>query len=159
MKWKNSSEDICKYISINLGLDYKYIYNTLLEDCKKIDLSEKILNLLKKLKQYYNIVLVTDNMDCFSKYTLKYNKEYFKIFDWIFNSSEHWFFKNDIYNYYVNKYNSQINLSYLIDDSVRNCESFKKIWWNTLNLKWEEAVVKWLKKLFKKTENKWYWQI
>ncbi len=159
MVWKFSSSEICKYISNNLNLDYEYIYNTLVEDCKKIDLSENILNLLKKLKKHYYIVLVTDNMDCFSRYTLKYNREYFKIFDWIFNSSEHWFFKNDIYNHYLNKYNSQINLSYLIDDSIRNCESFKKIWWNTLNLKWEDDVVKWLKKLLKTTHSKWYWQI
>lgn len=98
-------------------------------------------------------------MDCFSKYTLKYNAKYFKVFDWIFNSSEHWFFKNEIYNDYIIKYNSQINLSYLIDDSIRNCDFFNKLWWNALNLKWEEDVVGWLKVLLKKANSKWYWQI
>ncbi len=159
MVWKYSSNEVCEYISNNLSLDFKYIYNTLVGDCKKIDLSEKILKLLEKLKKYYNIVLVTDNMDCFSKYTLKYNAKYFKVFDWIFNSSEHWFFKNEIYNDYIIKYNSQINLSYLIDDSIRNCDFFNKLWWNALNLKWEEDVVGWLKVLLKKANSKWYWQI
>jgi len=159
MLWKYTSENVCKYISDKLNLNYWYIYDTLVDDCKKIDLSQKIFDLLKKIKDYYVVILVTDNMDCFSRFTVPYNNKYFNIFDWIFNSSEHWFYKGDIYQSYIKQYNSQIDLSYLIDDSERNCGKFEKLWWNVFNLKWEDMVVKWLKKILLNTKHKWDWQI
>ena len=40
MLWKRTSFDICKFLSVNLNLDYHYIYETLLNDCITIDLSD-----------------------------------------------------------------------------------------------------------------------
>jgi ABC-type phosphate transport system ATPase subunit len=75
-------------LSDNLNVDYDYIYDTFVEDCKNIDLSRKIRELLNELKNYYHIVLVTDNMDSFTKFTVKNNLDYFNVFDSIFNSAD-----------------------------------------------------------------------
>ena len=147
MLWKCTSFDICKFLSVNLNLDYHYIYETLLNDCINIDLSDWIRDILYKLKKYYYIVLATDNMDCFTDFTVKNNLEYFSVFDSIFNSADFWYFKVDSYLDYVKKYNSEIELCYLIDDSKNNCEKFSSLWWNILNLTREEFVEKWLSEL------------
>ena len=154
MLWKYTSLDICKFISKETNVDCEYIYKTLIDDCKNIDLSDDIKKLLEKLKKYYKIILVTDNMDCF-EYTVKNNKDYFNTFDSIFNSAEEWIFKVDAYLNYINKYNSQIELSYLIDDSLWNCTKFNDLWWKSLHVKWEKLVVKELKLLLRTAKNRW----
>lgn len=147
MLWKYKSSDICNFLSVNLKVDYDYIYETLLNDCINFDLSDCIRDTLFKLKKYYYIILITDNMDCFTDFTVKNNLEYFSVFDSIFNSADFWYFKVDSYLDYVKKYNSEIELCYLIDDSKNNCEKFSSLWWNILNLTWEEFVEKWLSEL------------
>ena len=127
MLGKNTSQEICEYLSLKLSLDYDYIYNSLVESCKKIDLSINIKNALQRLKELYKIILVTDNMDCFSDFIVKYNSDYFQIFDDIFNSSESGYFKNEVYFKFIEKYNAKINLSYLVDDSIKNCEIFNNL--------------------------------
>jgi hypothetical protein len=159
MLWKYTSQDICKFISKELNINYEYIYNTLINDCKNIDLSLEIKDILEKLKKYYNIILVTDNMDCFTKFTTKKNQNYFDVFDSIFNSAKEWYFKVDSYLNYIKKYDSKIELSYLIDDSIWNCEKFSKLWWNAINVKWKESVIKVLKSILKKAITRWEWQI
>ena len=159
MLWKYTSQDICKFISKELNINYEYIYNTLINDCKNIDLSLEIKDILEKLKKYYNIILVTDNMDCFTKFTTKKNQDYFDVFDSIFNSAKEWYFKVDSYLNYIKKYDSKIELSYLIDDSIWNCEKFSKLWWNAINVKWKESVIKVLKSILKKAITRWEWQI
>ncbi len=154
MLWKYTSLDICKFISKETNVNCEYIYKTLIDDCKNIDLSYEIRKILEKLKKYYKIILVTDNMDCFD-FTLKNNKDYFNIFDSIFNSAKEWFFKVDAYLNYINKYKAQIKLSYLIDDSLWNCQKFNDLWWNSLHVKWEKTVIKELKSLLKKVKNRW----
>ena len=141
MLWKYQSEEICRFLSDNLDVDYNYIYDTLVEDCKNIDLSIRIREILNELKKYYYIVLVTDNMDSFTKFTVKNNLDYFDVFDSIFNSADEWYFKVDAYLKYINYYNSKVELSYLIDDSARNCEKFSELWWKVINIKGEEQVV------------------
>lgn len=127
MLGKNTSQEICEYLSLKLSLDYDYIYTSLVESCKNIDLSINIKDSLQKQKELYKIILVTDNMDCFSDFIVKYNSDYFQIFDDIFNSSENGYFKNEVYFKFIEKYNTKINLSYLIDDSIKNCEIFNNL--------------------------------
>lgn len=145
MLGKNTSQEICEYLSLKLSLDCDYIYNSLVESCKKIDLSINIKNALQRLKELYKIILVTDNMDCFSDFIVKYNSDYFQIFDDIFNSSESGYFKNEVYFKFIEKYNAKINLSYLVDDSIKNCEIFNNLWWKAFNVKWETEVLQVLK--------------
>ena len=141
MLWKYQSEEICEFLSDNLNVDYNYIYDTFVQDCKNIDLSSKIRELLNDLKECYHIVLVTDNMDSFTRFTVKNNLDYFDVFDLIFNSADEWYFKVNAYLKYINYYNSKVELSYLIDDSARNCEKFSELWWKVINVKGEEQVV------------------
>ncbi len=151
MLWKYSSTDICQILSNKLNLDYHYIYQTLINDCKNIDLSNTIKNALQELKNKYIIVLITDNMDCFSEIT-KNNTNYFSIFDEIFNSAKKWYFKTDAYIEYITKYKANICFSYLIDDSTKNCEIFKKLWWKVINEKDENIVISKIHEI--KTNNK-----
>lgn len=149
MLWKYDSAEICKFLSDELNINYEYVYKNFIDDCINIDLSESIWKLLKNLKKSYNIILVTDNMDSFTEFTVKTNIKYFSIFDSIFNSADAWYFKVDSYLTYIKQYNSEIELCYLIDDSQNNCEKFNNLWWKSICVSWEEMVCSWLVSLLK----------
>ena len=53
-----------------------------------MDIAPQVIHLLRALKDYYYIVLVTDNMDCFRRRTVSYRQQDSQVFDYIFDSSE-----------------------------------------------------------------------
>ena len=67
MVGKYNSEDIHKIISKELDIDYTLLFDNFVSDCKKIDISEKILNKLKSIKSNYVLILATGNMDSFDR--------------------------------------------------------------------------------------------
>ena len=156
MKWQYSSEEICGIVAESLWEDKLYLYNILVADSKDLDVSESIILKLKKLKKYYKIILITDNMDCFSRWIVPSHQDLFDVFDDIFDSSKVWFFKNEnnwkIFIDYVEKYWAQIENSILIDDSKNNCNSFVWLWGIAYQTKWEDNVIKQLSLIGKKTE-------
>lgn len=87
MRGQVSAEDICSYLAKNLGQDYDYLLQTLIQDCKTIDLFKPARSLLAELKTGYYLVLVTDNMDCFSRWIMPAYPKEFTLFDAIFDSS------------------------------------------------------------------------
>lgn len=149
MLWKYDSAEICKFLSDELNINYEYVYKNFICDCENIDLSESIWKLLKNLKKSYNIILVTDNMDSFTEFTVKSNIKYFSIFDSIFNSADAWYFKVDSYSDYIMQYNSEIKSCYLIDDSENNCKNFGSLWWKFMCVSWEKVVRSCLESLLK----------
>lgn len=161
MKWQYTSEDICTIIAENLGENNVYLYDILVADSKDLDLSEPIILKLKKLKKYYKIVLVTDNMDCFSRWIVPSNQELFDVFDDIFDSNKVWYFKKEnngkVFLDYIEKYGAQIENSILIDDSENNCNFFIWLWGLAYQTKWENNVMKQLSLISKKTRSKRLW--
>lgn len=163
MKWKKSSEDMAIFLDSILDSDYEDILTTLKNDCENIDISESIITALWNLKQYYHIILITDNMDCFSRRIIPNNKEIFEIFDDIWDSFRYWYFKKEFewksFISYIDKFQAQIENCYLIDDSENNCKAFSLLWWKTIHInKWDDVTKK-INLIKEKIHSKRLWQI
>lgn len=155
---KFTSEDIHQIISKKLNINYATLFETFKNDCANIDISKKIVNQLKKLKKYYKIILITDNMDSFDRYTLP-NNPILNIFDEIDNSYNMKKFKSSDNGKYflekIKKNKASIENCILIDNSENNCNKFKNLGGMAFNIKeGENSVVKTCKMIIKRALSK-----
>ncbi len=71
--WMNgvyTSEDINKLLSDSLGINYEFLWNLFVKDCQNMHVDETVLSRIKELRKDYKIILITDNMDCFDRFTV-----------------------------------------------------------------------------------------
>lgn len=88
------SEDINKLISQRSGLSEDFLWRTFIFDCQKMKVDPEVISLIKKLKEKYIVILVTGNMDCFSRFTVP-ALGLDKVFDKIINSSDVGYLKTE----------------------------------------------------------------
>lgn len=150
MRGMHSSEDINHLISKELNLSFEYLWDHFVNDCEKMTISQEILHGIEKLKNDFYVILITDNMDSFTRFTVPALKLNF-YFDLIVNSYESKKFKSDdngeIFVHLLNKYNSKIDRSALIDNSQVVCDIFSKRGGNACLVTKEKSALFWLKKL------------
>lgn len=162
MKGEKQSEQICRYLAKIFPCDYSFLLWKLIENCKKMDIAPQVIHLLRALKDYYYIVLVTDNMDCFRRRTVSYRQQDFQVFDYIFDSSERWFFKKEedgrAFLEQINMFEVKIEDCLLIDDSRNNTSFFQKIGGQSFCPKNLQEVEKVLKHILKNAKSKRIWQ-
>ncbi len=80
-----TSEDVNKKIAEYLNMDYQALWDIFVSDCKSMYVSQNTLNKIDELRSKYQTVLITDNMDCFDRFTAP-ALELDKYFDSIVNS-------------------------------------------------------------------------
>ena len=92
MKGDYSSEDINRLIANELNIPFEKIWKDFIYDCENMTISRDILKRIKKLRRNFETILITDNMDCFTRFTAP-AKNLHLFFDRIVNSSENKKFK------------------------------------------------------------------
>lgn len=124
---KYKSEDVNKYLSEKLELDYNYLWNIFVRDCETMFIDPEIIGLLKELRKKYKIYLVTDNVDSLDRFTipaLNLNE----VFDDIINSYNHACVKtNGLFNALQDKQKIDFSESIMIDDSVSVITKFETL--------------------------------
>lgn len=150
MKGVYSSENINQLISKELNIPFDKIWEIFVEDCKNMTISSNTLNQIKKLRENYAAVLVTDNMDCFTRFTVPAQKlDYF--FDSIINSFENKKFKEhnegEIFIQLAGKANLKVEDCVLIDNSKSACGTFSKLGGKSCFVNSENTLDYWLEKL------------
>ena len=95
MRGKLLSEDITALIAKNTGVNYDLIYNILVKDCQNMYIPPKLLQAISDLGKNNTTILITDNMDCFNRFT-KPALQLEKYFSFIFNSCDFGVLKDDI---------------------------------------------------------------
>ncbi|MEI6553255.1 MAG: HAD family hydrolase [bacterium] len=150
--WMNgihTSEDVNKKVSEKLGLDYKYLWNLFVKDCQTMQVDEMVLSKIMELKKDYKIILVTDNMDCFDRFTipaLKLN-EYF---DEVVNSFNERTSKNEnegqLFSEVIERLGSTLSESILMDNSEKTCEIFNNLGGTSCLVTKEKPLIFWLDK-------------
>jgi len=125
---KYTSEDIGKFVSEQTGLDYKYIWNNFIEDCKTMYVDAEVINLIKQVRgNGYKVFLVTDNMDCFDRFTLPALKLDL-VFDAIYNSYNYKCLKSTgLFDEVKKVENIDFTQSIMIDDSKSVIDTFKSL--------------------------------
>ena len=70
MRGKYSSEEANQYVASGLGLSYEYLWDIFVEDCKNLYIDPKLLDEIKRLNKTYVTILMSGNMDCFTRFTI-----------------------------------------------------------------------------------------
>ena len=116
MRGKISSEEVVKNISQNTGLNYTLIWDIFVQDCKNMYVRPDILQTVSKCNVNNNTILITDNMDCFNRFTNP-QIQFEKYFSYVFNSCDYGVLKDDF----------DIKKSVLLDNSEKNCKIFSEL--------------------------------
>ncbi|MCK9369041.1 HAD hydrolase-like protein [Candidatus Dojkabacteria bacterium] len=87
MRGNQTTEEVMKYVSDQTNTEYKVILKEFIKGCKSMSLSSNDLpKILKNLKiKKVKLVIATNNMDCFSRWTVPHMKLNL-LFDEIINS-------------------------------------------------------------------------
>ncbi len=128
MRGKYSSEEIHRIICEELSLPYIDTFELFKQGCTNFQISEKLIAQLKKLKEQYYLILRTDNMDSFDRFTLPANKVLTEVFDEIHNSYQLGYLKleSNFYEDMAHQKGLKFSEATLIDDSPHVCEHFSR---------------------------------
>ena len=150
MRGIHSSEEINQLISKELNVPFEKVWEIFVADCENMNIPVDVLNRIENLRKNYHTILITDNMDCFTRFTvpaLKLNS----YFDSIINSFDNKKFKSDnngdIFLQVVNGRGSKIEDSILMDNSKGACNTFSKLGGMTRFVTSEKPLAFWLKTL------------
>lgn len=151
MRGQKSSEDINQIISDNCNLDYNMIWNYFIKDCENMYISEDILDALSACKKNNTLILITDNMDCFNRFTINKLK-LSNYFHYIFNSYDYGVLKDDplpkgFFKKVIDLNGFDIQKSVLLDNSQKNCDLFNQLGGSSFLIKDKQDVVSILKML------------
>lgn len=130
MRGKYTAEEINTIVSEKTGISFEKLWSIFLNDCKTMYVSKEILEKLGSLRNRYIVILMTDNMDSFTRFTspLLGLDSYF---DYICNSFYENLLKTDsdgeIYIKCAQKFNVSIEDCIVLDDSKKVCEVIKKL--------------------------------
>lgn len=150
MKGVYSSENINRLISKELNIPFDKIWKVFVEDCENMTISVDTLNRIEKLRKDYETILITDNMDCFTRFTVPAQK-LDSFFDLIVNSFENKKFKEhnegEIFIQLADNGNVKIEDCILIDNSKTACTLFSKLGGKSSFVTSETPLDYWLEKL------------
>jgi FMN phosphatase YigB (HAD superfamily) len=147
MRSEYTSEEINELVAKETGLDYEYLWDAFVHDCKNMTVPAEILELIKRLRNKFHVVLMTGNMDCFSRFTIP-ALELDKYFDVIVNSFDEKRLKTDDNGLSFMKYvKGNIQDAILIEDSERSCEVFKGLGGNACQVMNNDDTLMYLQNL------------
>lgn len=125
MRGLRNSEQINDFLSEQLQIDSKKLWEVFLQDCKSMHFDQQLQKMIERLRRNSYVILVTGNMDCFSRFTVPaLGLE--NSFDKIINSSDLGYLKTEkegeTFLSCLREFNIPMNKTVLIDDSVKTCE-------------------------------------
>ena len=130
MKGEKTSEEVCAWLEGITGHTSSLLMDELSKSCEQMTLSDVTLHLISELRKNAYLVLITDNMDCFSRFTVPANQLQ-TVFDRIINSSDIARSKRDqdglSFRETAEQYGLQLSNSILIDDSEKTCNLFQQM--------------------------------
>lgn len=132
-KWMvgdSTSEEVNGYIAEHLKRPFEEVWENFVSDCKTMHVDQAVLQKINKLRAKYTLILLTVNMDCFSRFTVpELGLENY--FDDISNS---YYTKKtkthkdgEIYKELASKHGASLINCYTIDDSISACDIFEKL--------------------------------
>jgi len=130
MKGRYTSEQVVAQVAHHLGIPFEDLWDVFVDDCMTMSLSQGVVDTLHSLRESYILILITGNMDCFTRFTvpaLKLNE----IFDEISSSHDAGQLKDEkggeVFLQYAEKYNVPISETHLFDDSDNVCRIFETL--------------------------------
>ncbi|MEK7498373.1 MAG: hypothetical protein AAB611_00750 [Patescibacteria group bacterium] len=119
-----TSEEINSLLARKLKVSSEWLWQIFVNDCRSMNVSVQTLIDLATLEDRFKVILLTDNMDCFSRFTVpSLNLEHY--FDRIINSHNKKRSKKDMLPDLVD--GKLTKESFIIDDSSKVCNLFQEL--------------------------------
>lgn len=156
MRGDYTSEEINKLISLETNIPFDKLWQVFVADCKSMRVDSEVLNRIQNLRKTFYTILVTDNMDCFSRFTVPaLNLD--KYFDLIVNSFNIKKRKDDnggeLFMQLADKFDSKLENCILADDSEETCNIFSKLGGESCLVTLEKPLSYWLEKIGNEIKN------
>jgi len=130
MRGRYTAEEVNAYAAKEIGLEYDYLWNIFVDDCVTMFVSKDVLKTVYSLSDTYTTILITGNMDSFTRFTVP-ALSLEKYFDRIINSFYEGRHKTDnngaLFKKCADEYNIEISTCILLDDSSEVCDVFTAI--------------------------------
>ena len=128
MRGKYTAEEITELVAKWTGLAFDHLWQAFVHDCKSMHVDPEILAVIQSLKNRYRIVLITDNMDSFDRFTVP-TLGLNAVFDVIVNSFNEGLLKHEENGItFTNQMNGKISQEdALVDDSTSCCKIFEDL--------------------------------
>jgi FMN phosphatase YigB (HAD superfamily) len=130
MLGKRTAEEINEMLAKHMGVPFQELWDVFVQDANSMKVSQESMNAINNLRDRYTTVLITVNMDSFSRFTVPASRlnDYF---DAISNSYDEGLFKSDnggeVFKKYIHAYQAPVADSVLIDDSPSACATFSSL--------------------------------
>lgn len=130
MRGSISSEQVNTFLSQKLDVNPERLWKIFVKNCVHMKFDDQLRQQIKRLKKHSHVILATDNMDCFSRFTVPaLGLE--KIFDRILNSSDLGYHKAEkdgaTFLMCSKLFNVPMKNAFLVDDSIKSCEYFNML--------------------------------
>ena len=130
MRGKYTAEEINEWVSKEIGVSYEKLWQLFVEDCRTMRVAQETLETLSHLRGRYTVILMTGNMDSFTRFTVP-RLNLANYFDYISNSYYEGKHKTDnngkIFEEYAIKYDALLTECIVIDDSPDVCSTFERL--------------------------------
>ncbi len=147
MLGKRTSEEINQLLADELGMPYDFLWKIFVADCENMTIVPGAIKKVQTLRDRYTTVIITDNMDCFDRFTVP-ALGLDTHFDVIVNSSTEGSFKNDengkVFQKIAEAYDSPLSRNILIDNAQSSCMLFESLGGRSYLVTAEEPLTYWL---------------
>ena len=130
MRGVYTAEEINQWLADQTGIPYERLWDTFVADCRAMRVSDETLHKLSSLRDRYKVILMTSNMDSFSRFTIP-QLELDRYFDHISNSYYEGRLKSDeggrIFTDYATRFGVPVTECVVLDDSINVCGVFESL--------------------------------
>lgn len=152
MRGKKTAEEVNFFVADKLGLKYEDLWSVFVEDCKAMRIDQSDLNFIQELRKKYIVVLITNNMDTLTRFTIP-ALGLDRYFDDIVTSAEEGILKQEengrMMTHTVEKLNGEMGTTILIDNSQKVCDIFESLGGKVMFVDKEKNLNYWLRELVK----------
>lgn len=145
-----TSEDINKLVSEKIAMNTAELWNIFVKECESMVIDQDILTKINNLRNRYTVILITDNMDCFERFTVPALKLR-DFFDHVVSSYTEKASKGDdqgeLFQKIAEGLGSNMASSILIDNSEKFCNLFEKRGGRSLFVTRDQSLGYWLDNL------------
>jgi|SRR3989338_2219001 len=130
MSGKYTAEQVNERVAQEIGVPYEKVWQLFVNDCNTMRVAQEILEELSALRSRYTVILMTGNMDSFSRFTVPALglKNYFDYISNSYHEGKHKTDKNgEIFIEYADKFDVPLKKCVVIDDSQNVCTTFESL--------------------------------
>lgn len=125
-----SSEAVNRLVAEHAGVDADALWVDFIRDCQTMRVKQSVFEGLYVLRDRYRLIMITDNMDCFNRFTVPALR-LDHVFHHVANSCDYGLLKKQDHGRFFKQVAEECHVdlaqSFLLDDCVDTCQVFASV--------------------------------